>query len=198
MIDDSPLRRPRPELLPPPPAWDMILAELPEDGRDQAKAHKILTIRRPPTGAKLTSVDQVLRLILSYVGLDSSLKTTAASAAAGGEMPAISSVSLPQWMKKAGPWIGGIVATMTTADLLFVMLVTTVERATLSWADLLRLYRLRWQVERIIKQDKSLGGLGKLPNFLPETISCWLNAKMLLATVARQRVVRASEPAFPP
>jgi hypothetical protein len=60
-------------------------------------------MKRAPTGAKLTSVDQVLHLILSHVGLDSSLRTTTSKAAASDELPALSAVSLHQWMKKAGP-----------------------------------------------------------------------------------------------
>jgi DDE family transposase len=354
--------------------WELIVAELPDGWRDDAKKHKILTMRRPPTGAKLTEVDQVLRLILSHVGLDRSLRTTTGAAAASGALPALSAVSLHQWMRKAGPWIGGIVAKVTSSDLLFaasswhgfdvivadgtvvtrpgskgtdarvhyavrlsnftyahcevtdehggeklsrfpmapgqlwvvdrgyanppalafareqggdllvryafgalplydeegdafdvhaaaatltragdmgqwsvwvhpkkglpigvrlvvsklpaeqatkararlreehgkdvppdrealadyVVLVTTVGEKALSCTDLMRLYRLRWQVERIIKQDKSLGGLDRLPNLLPETIGCWLNAKMLLAALARRLALRATEPAFPP
>ena len=357
-----------------PTSWELIRAELPEGWREEAKKYRILTMKRAPTGAKLTSVDQVLHLILSYVGLNNSLRTTTSKAAASEELPALSPVSLHQWMKKAGPWIGGMVAALTSSDLLFapaqwhgldihvadatvvtrpgsqgtdarvhyavrladfsyqhcevtddkggeklsrfpltkdqlyvvdrgyanppafvyaregqghllvryahgtlplydadqdlvdvvgtvttlanvgdmgewdvfvhpkghepiavrllarkldtqqtdeararlrkeygaqippalaatagyILLVTTVPVESLSCTDAFRLYRLRWQVERIIKQDKTLGGLDKLPNFLPATIACWLNAKMLLATIARRLVLRASGLAFPP
>ena len=377
MIDASSLKPSPPTALPASPAWEMIVAELPDGWRDLARPHKIMTMRRAPTGAKLTSVDQVLRLILSYVGLDSSLRTTVSSGAAGQEVPAISPGSLHDWVKKSGGWLGDILTQMTSSDLLFapeqwkgfevvvgdatvvtrpgtkgtdarvhylvklsdftythcevtdehggeklsrlglqpgqlgvldraycnppalvytkkqqadllvrynrgslplydergqsfdvqlavdslsqpgdiaewdvwvqpkgtrpipvrllarkltpsqtqeamkrlrteygkegksvppeaeslagyIVLVCTVQKDLLSSADLFRLYRLRWQVERIIKQDKSIGGLGKLPNFLPATIQCWLNAKMLLAMVARRLVQRAAEPAFPP
>lgn len=359
---------------PAPASWDLIRAELPDGWREDAKAYRILTMKRAPTGAKLTSVDQVLHLILSHVGLDSSLRTTTSKAAASEDLPALSAVSLHQWMKKAGPWIGGMIVKLTDSDLLFapaqwhgfevivadatvvtrpgsagtdarvhyavrladfsylhcevtdgtggeklrrfpmapgqlyvvdrgyanppafayaqeaggdllvryahgslplydaqgqsvdvvanvtslsregetkewdafvhpkghapirvrllaykldetqaakarerlrkeygtnvapplaalagsIVLVTTVASDAMASADLFRLYRLRWQVERVIKQDKSIGGLARLPNFLPETIRCWLNAKMLLAVIARRLVVRASELAFPP
>ena len=363
---------------PPPPtvpsSWELIRAELPEGWREEAKKHRILTMKRAPTGSKLTSVDQVLHLILSYVGLNNSLRTTTSKAAASEELPALSPVALHHWMKKAGPWIGGMVAALTSSDLLFapaqwhgldivvadatvvtrpgsegtdarvhyavrladfsyqhcevtdgkggeklsrfpltegqlyivdrgyanppavayaregkghllvryahgslplydadkdlidvvetvtslanvddmmewdafvypkghepiavrllarkldaqhtdeaharlrkeygtqvpatlaatagyIVLVTTVAEEVLSCTDAFRLYRLRWQVERIIKQDKTLGGVDRLPNFLPATIACWLNAKMLLATIARRLVLRASGLAFPP
>jgi Transposase DDE domain len=80
----------------------------------------------------------------------------------------------------------------------YVVLVTTVASRAMASADLFRLSRRRWQVERIIKQDKSIGRRARWPDFLPETIRCWLNAKMLLAVLARRLVVRASELAFPP
>lgn len=79
----------------------------------------------------------------------------------------------------------------------FVMLFTTVPQDRLS-ADLLRkLYRLRWQVELQFKREKSIGGLDKLPNFLPETVSAWLLAKMLLAQIARRLLDRQPAQAIP-
>jgi hypothetical protein len=118
-VPPPPVSAPVPALAQPPFLWDMIVAELPDGWRDLAKRHKIMTMRRPPTGAKLTSVDQVLRLLLSYVGLDSSLRITVSSGAAGKELPAISPGSLHDWVKKSGGWLGDILTKMTSSDLLF-------------------------------------------------------------------------------
>jgi len=64
------------------------------------------------------------------------------------------------------------------------------------------LYRLRWQVELKIKREKSIGGMDKLPNFRPDTIATWLNAKLLLQQIARKIVSSAvalpAEPPAPP
>jgi hypothetical protein len=87
-----------------------------------------------------------------------------------------------------------------SADMLeaanWLMVFTTVPRERLSTAQVLGLYRVRWQVELEIKRDKSLGGLDGLPNVRPDTIETWLLGKMLLQLVARKIVSAAV--AFPP
>jgi Transposase DDE domain len=61
------------------------------------------------------------------------------------------------------------------------------------------LYRLRWQVEIQIHRDKSIGGIGKLPNFRGDTIATWLSAKLLLQQIARKIVSPAvALPTQPP
>ena len=62
----------------------------------------------------------------------------------------------------------------------------------------MELYRLRWQVELEFKRAKSITGLDKLPNFLPETILSWIAAKLLLHQILRAVAVRCSLDAFPP
>jgi hypothetical protein len=49
-------------------------------------------------------------------------------------------------------------------------------------------YKLRWQVELEIRRDKSIGGLGNVPNFRSDTIATWLSAKLLLQQIARKLV----------
>lgn len=78
----------------------------------------------------------------------------------------------------------------------FVMLFTTVPRDRLSAAKLIELYRLRWQIELEFKRDKSIAGLGDLPNKLPETIHSWICTKMLALQLAR-KLAEPDEP-FPP
>jgi hypothetical protein len=78
----------------------------------------------------------------------------------------------------------------------WVMVFTTVPRRRLHTASVLALYQVRWQMELEIKREKSLGGLDKLPNFLPETIAAWLQAKLLIQQIARKLV--SASVAFPP
>ena len=65
----------------------------------------------------------------------------------------------------------------------FVVVFTTVQHE-LSAAQLLELYRARWQVELDFKRAKSIRGLDCLPSFLPETIYSWICAKLLLQLIA--------------
>ena len=80
----------------------------------------------------------------------------------------------------------------------FVVLFTTVPNLKLTADQLVELYRLRWQVELEFKRAKSLTGLDKLPNFLPETIASWIAAKLLLQQILRAVAVRCSTDAFSP
>lgn len=68
----------------------------------------------------------------------------------------------------------------------FVMLVTTVPATRLDCFAIAQLYCLRWQIELQFKRDKSLGGLGLLPNRRPDTIKAWLLAKLVLCEIARR------------
>ena len=78
----------------------------------------------------------------------------------------------------------------------FVVLFTTVPPERLSTALIIELYRLRWQIELSYKRDKSIAGLDKLPNFRPDTISSWLQAKILLLQITRKLATPGV--AFPP
>jgi hypothetical protein len=71
--------------------------------------------------------------------------------------------------------------TLTAAE--FVVVFTTVGHE-LTAAQVLDLYRVRWQVELEFKRAKSIRELDHLPNFLPETIHSWICAKLLLQLIA--------------
>lgn len=354
------------------PSWSLLEAHLPEGWRDWAKSYRILTNRRLPHNAKLKTVDEVLYLLLSYVGLGTSLRTVSAATRVTDAVPTLTSVSLHQWMRKCGPWMSQIAAAMVDpiarvparwhgldviagdgsvitqpgskgtdarvhyalrlsdlgyvhaevtnptvgekferfpvakdqlwlldrnfcnppafahalarkAHLLtrynsgtlplwteageafdvlqalgtleapgasaswslvvrsgarrvavrllarrateeqrqkhlerlrkdygskipprlvalagYLLLVTTLDEKRLSTNEAFDLYRLRWQVELAIKQDKSLGELGDLPCLLPDTIHAWLVAKILLTLLVRRLAKQADQPAFPP
>ena len=78
----------------------------------------------------------------------------------------------------------------------WVMVFTTVPRRQMDTDKVLTLYRIRWQMELEIKREKSIGGLDKLPNFRPDTIATWLQAKLLIVQIARKII--SPEVAFPP
>ena len=69
--------------------------------------------------------------------------------------------------------------TLRTADV--VMLVTSLDQARYPAADVLAIYRLRWQVELAFKRLKSLLEFNKLPARDASLARSWLFAKLLLA-----------------
>jgi hypothetical protein len=66
----------------------------------------------------------------------------------------------------------------------------------LTAAQVLELYRARWQIELDFKRSKSIRELDRLPNFLPETIHSWICAKLLLQLIATRIASPAED--FPP
>lgn len=91
---------------------------------------------------------------------------------------------------------GAAVSAQSLKAAAWVIVFTTVPAARMNTAQLLALYRLRWQVELDIKRDKSLGGLDELPNFRDDTIATWLFGKLLIQQIARKAV--SPSVAFPP
>jgi len=91
---------------------------------------------------------------------------------------------------------GGKVSTEALEAAKWLMVFTTVSRRRLSTSRVLKLYRLRWQMELEIKRDKSIDGLDKLPNFVPATIQTWLYIKLLLQQIGRKIV--SETVIFPP
>lgn len=61
----------------------------------------------------------------------------------------------------------------------YVLVLTTLPRNALSCANVLLLYRARWQVELAFKRIKSLFGAGHLPKYDPQSARAWLHAKLL-------------------
>lgn len=78
----------------------------------------------------------------------------------------------------------------------FVIVFTTAPSERLSTAQVLALYRARWQIELEFKRMKSIGDLDLLPNFRPDTIHAWICANLLLQEIARRIATPAR--AFPP
>lgn len=81
----------------------------------------------------------------------------------------------------------------------FVMVFTTIINE-LTAAQVLALYRARWQVELEFKRAKSIRELDRLPNFRADTIYSWICAKLLLQLIAMRIANSAAVPvdAFSP
>ena len=69
----------------------------------------------------------------------------------------------------------------------YVIVFTT--RSSRSTADVLRLYRMRWQIELVFKRLKSLAQLGHVPKHDDRSSRAWLYGK-LLVTLLPQRLIR--------
>lgn len=93
--------------------------------------------------------------------------------------------------------LGGKVSDLDREAAAYVVLFTTVPRARLDTERCLELYRLRWQIELLFKRWKSLCGFDRLPNYLDETITSWLYAKVLLALLMQRMGVSALSPPEP-
>ena len=66
------------------------------------------------------------------------------------------------------------------------VLVWTNLAETTSAAEVLTLYRQRWQIELAFKRMKSLAALGHLPKHDPESSRAWLYGKLLMALLANK------------
>jgi hypothetical protein len=80
----------------------------------------------------------------------------------------------------------------------FVFLLTSLPDEYAAQA-ILRLYRLRWQIELLFKRFKSLLGLGDLPAKNPEVARSWIFAKLIIALMAEKtaRKLADSSPCAP-
>ncbi len=92
--------------------WTAIEAQLPADYEARAAARKLVKQHLPQhLGAKVTSIAQILRLVLYQVARNIG-QQPAAAAFAAAELLAISHVALHKWMKRLGGYLGELVAVM--------------------------------------------------------------------------------------
>jgi hypothetical protein len=68
----------------------------------------------------------------------------------------------------------------------YIMVFTTLPAAEFSTAEVLRWYRLRWQVELVFKRLKSLAQLGQLPKHDAHSSRAWLYGKLLIALLGQK------------
>lgn len=74
----------------------------------------------------------------------------------------------------------------------YVTVFTTLNRHGCNGAEILSLYRGRWQIELVFKRLKSLAGVGCLPKYNDESSKAWLYGK-LLVTLLTERLRQEAE-----
>jgi len=86
------------------------------------------------------------------------------------------------------------------ADTLFhagyVMVFTTAAQQSLSAAQVLEIYRLRWQIELVFKRFKQLAQIGHLPKEDAESSKAWLYGKLFVALLG-ERLMRHAQSLSP-
>ena len=78
----------------------------------------------------------------------------------------------------------------------YILLLTSLPADTFPTADVLALYRLRWQIELAFKRMKSLAGLAGLPAKKPQLAQAWIYARLIVALLAEQ--IAGQAPDSPP
>jgi Transposase DDE domain len=78
----------------------------------------------------------------------------------------------------------------------YILLLTSLPASAFPPADILTLYRFRWQIELAFKRFKSLAGLDMLPAKKPELARAWIYARLILAIIAEQ--IAGQVPDSPP
>ena len=78
----------------------------------------------------------------------------------------------------------------------YILILTSLPPDTFSTADVLALYRFRWQIELAFKRMKSLAGLAGLPAKNPELAQAWIYARLIVALIAEQ--IAGQVPDSPP
>lgn len=66
----------------------------------------------------------------------------------------------------------------------FILLLTSLPADTFPPADVLALYRVRWQIELAFKRMKSLAGLDALPAKKPDLARAWIYARLIAILIA--------------
>ncbi len=113
--------------------WEFIKAQLPDGWQELAKKMGLIRPHPPHLGAKVTDIEQVLRLELQRVGLESSLRITTARSSAAKKIreedgiattdPSapveIAAPSLHFWERKLGPYFSALHTQMANTGKVF-------------------------------------------------------------------------------
>lgn len=73
----------------------------------------------------------------------------------------------------------------------YVIVFTTFPESKFSAAEVMRWYRLRWQIELVFKRFKQIAQLGHLPKHDDESARAWLYGKLLIAMMAEKLIAQA-------
>jgi hypothetical protein len=68
----------------------------------------------------------------------------------------------------------------------YILLLTSLPADAFPTADVLALYRFRWQIELAFKRMKSLAGLAALPAKRPDLAQAWIYAKLIVVLLAER------------
>ena len=68
----------------------------------------------------------------------------------------------------------------------FIILITTLPSDSFDLKSVLRLYRLRWQVELVFKRFKSVARIDALPKYTDSSAEAWLYGKMFVALLVER------------
>jgi Transposase DDE domain len=68
----------------------------------------------------------------------------------------------------------------------YILLLTSLPADVFPPADILAVYRFRWQIELAFKRFKSLAGLDLLPAKKPQLARAWIYARLIVAIIAEQ------------
>jgi len=78
----------------------------------------------------------------------------------------------------------------------YILLLTSLPADTFPTADILDLYRFRWQIELVFKRMKSLAGLDQLPAKDPDLARTWIYARLIAFLIAER--IAGQVPDSPP
>jgi hypothetical protein len=78
----------------------------------------------------------------------------------------------------------------------YILILSSLPADTFSTADVLALYRFRWQIELAFKRMKSLAGLAELPAKKPQLAQAWIYARLIAVLLAEQ--IAGQVPDSPP
>ena len=73
----------------------------------------------------------------------------------------------------------------------YVIVFTTFSESKFSAADVMRWYRIRWQIELVFKRFKQIAQLGHLPKHDDESAQAWLYGKLFIAMLAEKLILHA-------
>lgn len=76
----------------------------------------------------------------------------------------------------------------------YILLLTSLPAETFSSAQVLALYRLRWQIELAFKRMKSLAGLDTLPAKKPALARAWIHARLIALLLADRIAGQVPDP----
>ena len=68
----------------------------------------------------------------------------------------------------------------------YILILTSLPADAFSTADVLTVYRFRWQIELAFKRMKSIAGLDQLPAKKPELARAWIYARLIAILLAEQ------------